>query len=404
MDQTADISQSLIAITNLEEQLTKLLGPAIWNFSRVLAPDVNQNSAEMTALTPQAESLVLEYIKTANNVLDAFTIAPIEIDEDSGKSHTQMISDAFNEVSYIIYSLRYAKALESFADYQFLRTRTWLENKLLAAGKLKDHPDNNITYCIYLPGVIVTKKNGTIDQQATITQEQKTDEIKCYFSTFTAADHYKNILFNEIYDKSSYGMIPRLYEKEILDLCKQALHTILYYPVHMVYEYLSRGYNTIQAQNNASHYIEDVLKKQNYQLSPDFLETEKVIDEIIKKGLDNIPQLEKETKEVFAQEFKQQTILQLYYGSIYPNNYYQLDVRKPLKINPEEAEFPYLVDFYLYNDQKLNTDFPFETYALILTPEAKQNIFQAVSNGQNNPNFTINDYLNYRPVNKLRDL
>jgi hypothetical protein len=255
-----------------------------------------------------------------------------------------------------------------------------------------------------MPDVILTTPGGAVDLQATAAQEQKTAEIKCYFSTFPAADKYKLSLFNVLYERSSYSMVPRLFEDKILELCKQVLHSLLYSPVHTIYDYLDRGYSPVQALNNTSRYIENILRKQNFSLSPEFSDTDALLDDLIHKELDKIPQLEKKTKDVFAKELKYEAIIRLNSREIYPNNYYQLNFRKPLPTNPEEAEFDALVDLYIYTEHGLNNDYPMETYALILTEEAKQNIYQVVSNGQIDPNFTVNDYLTYRPFNKNKDL
>jgi hypothetical protein len=157
-----------------------------------------------------------------------------------------------------------------------------------------------------------------------------------------------------------------------------------------VYEFLDQKFTLIEAKNNVLNLISKQLKSENYysdmeKFKKEFLQT--MITETRK-----IKALDEDTSKIISDEFWK--IFRDNYDNLifFPENFYQISFRKAEEDREAEKDFSNVIDFYLLENDGAPWDMPIETYAIEFTEDVKKDIFNIVTNGFVNPNFTLTDY------------
>lgn len=395
-----ELEKALNNISSIEDLITKSFGGEIWGYANIISSKTSSLEIKIASLTNEQKELIYKYIENVNQVLITFDLEAVLIEKDNSYSELDNITIAFIEASSLLYNLRYAKAKSEAAEYKMLRIYTWLEIEMLKKGNLLDDPSTAITIAIPLSNELKIKENGDIDIELTKVSEENSHIIKTFLSQVTHAKSIQNTLFQAILDNTNYGMIPRLYEEAIYNMCENLIKIISFEPINNVYSYLSRGYTLAQSLNNVNSYYLETLKGQKFSFLPEMKEYNDLLDKEILAVISKLPQLEETTIQEFTNDVKKEVAKILAYGLAFPSHYYQLNFRKANPIYESEIPFDFIVDSYIYKDNKLLSDYPIETYALVLTDDAKTAIFERVTNGQINPNYTLQDYLKYIPYKK----
>lgn len=392
---TTQSTEVFSKINELEDRLTKALGPSIWLYANVIDPKSLIQTISFQDLDLEKQQLVKEYIAVINILLEQFELDPVVIENNNARTELDNLLAAFTESTSLLYNLRLIKAIEQYADYQLLRVHTWLEHKMLEKDDRKNNPDTEITYTMYLPGTIKTTDFGAIDLNATRIAEEQSNAIKTYLSLYTEAKHATNDLLDVLLSRSSYSVVPRFFQDLFLELGTKVIMILMSEPVSNVYRYLDRGYTVGQAKTNVINYYKQLLLKNN-EFPEDFKDVEKVIDELILKTLKTIPNLESKTITGLTIDIKNELMTLFATGLLYPTNYYQFDFRKADPGESEENQYKYVIDAYFYLENVLSNEYPVESYAITLTDEANTAIFEAVTNGQINPGYTLEDFLKFK--------
>lgn len=384
---TNSTTQAIENISALEKKISSLLGNNIWNYAQILNPALN-SELKLQALTDTARQTLQDYITQVNNVLNAFEIDPLSVETDGSN-----ITEQFELASLFVYKMRYKKALELFADYELVRVKTWLENKILKSANMDQHPDNDITYTVHVADSIITLPNGMIDREATIKSENETHRLKTVFSLLPYAPRAARSRLIYFYDVSARGGAYRVYNDQLQELITKMIGIFLEVPVQTIYSYLQRGYTPRQAQANTISYYGKILKDQKYQLAPALAELDQELSTFARTTLDTLEALEEESKNILIKELKEKIILDFANGALIPQVFYQLEFHKPRDFDEVIPGSGLQVDLFMYDDTRLVSDFPLESYSVNLTSEAKTQIFEFVTNGIVNPNYTLKDFL-----------
>jgi archaellum component FlaF (FlaF/FlaG flagellin family) len=185
--------------------------------------------------------------------------------------------------------------------------------------------------------------------------------------------------------------VPRLLEKDILKLCEIIMTKIGFFISTKVYEFLNNKYTLVEAKNNVLSLIGKQLSSNNYYSDLEKFKTELL--QIIKSEISEIKSINEETANILIDEFW--NIFKNNFDSLlfFPANYYSIDFRKADDKRDSEKEFSNVIDFYLIENDGTPWDMPVETYAVEFTQETKEKIFEVITNGFVNPNFTLTDYL-----------
>jgi hypothetical protein len=114
--------------------------------------------------------------------------------------------------------------------------------------------------------------------------------------------------------------------------------------------------------------------------------------QVMRKEMLKIKALDEETSKTISDEFW--NIFRDNFDNLifFPENYFQIDFRKSEDDREQENEFSNVIDFYLLENDGTPWDMPIETYAIEFTEDAKKDIFNIVTNGFVNPNFTLTEY------------
>lgn len=394
MDELTRINNN---ITEAEQKLSQSLGAEIWGYSSIIDPSGFAQEIKFTSLSDEQKQLLQTYINSVNDLLKAFNLDEVTTQNDSSKSELEQYNNAFIEASSLMYNLRYAKAKSEAAEYQLLRIHTWLEVEMLKKGGLIEHPDTEISIAIPVTDVIKIKDNGEIDLRLSEEAEKVSHTIKTYLSLIPHARAITKTLFQQFLDNLSYGLIPRIYDIELTALSEKIIRIVAAEPINNIYKYLEKGYTIKQAVTNVTTYYKELLTSQNFRFVPQLKDYDELLDKTIAETLAKIPQLKEVTARELTEQIKNEVAKALAYGLVYPINFYQLHFRKANPNFESETDFDFVIDSYLYEGARIMNEYPVETYAIVLTDGAKEAIFERVTNGQVNPNYTLEKYLKYKP-------
>jgi len=114
---------------------------------------------------------------------------------------------------------------------------------------------------------------------------------------------------------------------------------------------------------------------------------------LIDEELLGFKQLYPQTRAAIKVELIEILLFMIYCGDFVPLSYFDVKFRSNPEFDNYEKRFHTLLDLYLIMDNGSKLPFPVETYNIDFTDEAKVEIFEAVTAGIVNPNFTLADYL-----------
>ena len=381
MPQTSISKQNLVVLftelNTYEQQIAKKLGPQIFDYLFLFSKDTSLE-IKLPVLDTNTQTLFNNFLLSANKVFKELKIPPNE-NKDLGKNFLETLAD--------IYQLRYFDALKVFSEYQLERVPTKNEQQLIrslnqAADKSGETPLN---IGIFIEDAFVEDDFGIIDYQASVKKENKEHDIKSYFSAYAQSMQLQKQFFYDLLDVTTRGMVPRLYQDELLKLNQEVLTEAIVFFAKRVYEYLERGFLPKDAQENVQEFYNSILQKQNYEYEPEFSDLKNNLQAILESLLNSINGLNKETISDLIEEYLELLKIYLQRGLLIPKTLFKFEFR-------QLQDEIYLESYLVFETGEFSSA-PVETYKIALTDEAKTMIFNHVTNGIENPNFTLEDYL-----------
>jgi hypothetical protein len=373
-------------LKEIETEVTKQLGPQVWDYGPALLGTPSL-SLDMVNLTPETMSLLKSYLARIQEILTALKLPQMPELENKPLQN-------FSEAMHTLYYLKEQQAEMLFADYELLRIQTWVETKIFEYSKgLMSEPDQ--TFAVNIPGSIVVTDDKMVDAEATLAKENNEHNIKSYLSGFPFAKKGRDSFLRDFMSFTTKGMVPRFYFKEMEELCEKLLTEVMIVTSKQVYSYLGKGYTPKQAQTNSYNYFLQILKDQNDKYEPDLAELGQKLRDITTEALGAIKPLEEQTKKIVTEELLAFMIEYFKTNKVFPWNYYKLEIRKANPKHLSELDYDYVIDSFLLENDGSVTSYPVETYAFAFTPEAKIDIFNYVTDGFINPNYSLEDYLAY---------
>ena len=381
MPQTSISKQNLVELftelNTYEQQIAKKLGPQIFDYLFLFSKDTSLE-IKLPVLDTNTQTLFNNFLLSANKVFKELKIPPNE-NKDLGKNFLETLAD--------IYQLRYFDALKVFSEYQLERVPTKNEQQLIrslnqAADKSGETPLN---IGIFIEDAFVEDDFGIIDYQASVKKENKEHDIKSYFSAYAQSMQLQKQFFYDLLDVTTRGMVPRLYQDELLKLNQEVLTEAIVFFAKRVYEYLERGFLPKDAQENVQEFYNSILQKQNYEYEPEFSDLKNNLQAILESLLNSINGLNKETISDLIEEYLELLKIYLQRGLLIPKTLFKFEFR-------QLQDEIYLESYLVFETGEFSSA-PVETYKIALTDEAKTMIFNHVTNGIENPNFTLEDYL-----------
>lgn len=389
MAQSAPVTQNTGLLENifqLENEIASLLGKEVLDYVFLFTNQVPLQ-IEFEELTPHAKEILKEYVLAVENLFNKLGVP-------TNYRKQKSLQQAFRNAMQDSYLFRFVQARKEYAEYQLVRVPTEIERRIMESiDGLADDKFLPSVITFALPEAFVIDNFGQIDIKATAEIEKKEHQIKSYLSIVTMIDELSYILLNNFEDITIFGMVPRLLRQELLEINEELIQTVAMYFTRQCYAYLNRGLSPAQAKENVKAYYAKATKGTSVKFPPAMGDLEKLIEPIITDGINNLPRLYPQTKTALMEEYKELVLFMINSGYFIPENLYELIFRTQEQFDKYEKRFNYLIDVYLILDDNTKLPQPMETYNVDFTQEAKMEIFEAVTNGLENPVFNLSDYL-----------
>ncbi|MFQ5492739.1 MAG: hypothetical protein ACE5DX_01090 [Candidatus Dojkabacteria bacterium] len=382
---TNSISTLVTDLSDIEKQLISVLGPEILDYIFLFSKEESLD-IKIEQTSPQTERLMLRYIEIIEKLVSLYEL---KLDKTGKKT-----PEIFLEAMHDLYIMRYLEARLEFAEYQLVRVPTKLERSIIKSMDVpKDQKFLPSTITFAIPDAFVINDFGVLDFQATSEREKRENIMKSYLSALTEFTGIRDQMIDDLDDITVYGMVPLLYVDELRLLNETVAETCYMYFTPRLYSYLARGMSPGQAKANLNAYYRKITNNTESKFPPQLEDLEDQVVKVITDGLRAMKSLYPETRKVLLEDYKELLLYYINSGLFTPVNLYQLRFRPPEQFDKDERKFNFLIDLYLVMDDGNVLPEPFETYNVDFTHEAKYEIFNAVTNGLENPKFTLNDYL-----------
>jgi len=366
----------------IEEKIKTFYGSTVFDYVFLFGGKETKPIIDCTS--EKQKILLQEYIGAVNTFFKESNQPEIVF------SDTSTLDKNFWEAMHNLYIFRQMCAQCLFAKYEMIRIDTWVEDKMniLSKGTL---PKSTTTFTLDIPGALIRDNLGSIDFDSCLLKEQQTNNIKSCLSAVPSGRQDASYLFTLFCNYTSKEFVPRFFEKEIINLCETIMREIGLFLSKDIYSYLDKKYSLIEAKNNVLNLIYNQLRSNNY--FPALINFKAELIKRIIKELSLIKTLDSEVVKIIADEFW--AIFSLYFERkiFFPQNYYSLVFRMADSQRKTEEDFRYIIDSSLIEDDGTVWTFPIETYAIELSQDSRIKIYDFISNGFENPLYTLNDYL-----------
>ncbi|KXK26500.1 MAG: hypothetical protein TR69_WS6001000504 [candidate division WS6 bacterium OLB20] len=381
---TLQISKKL---RELESFFATKMGPQVLDYLFLFTKDESVK-VEFHQLPPDVETEVRHYIELADRIMNASGIEPAT--GEDVPLHEKFISRLHD-----MYLLRYVEAKRQFAEYQLVRVPTRTEQSILNQMNLPDKADHTVPVSIHfqIPDAFVIDDDGNLDVPATLEAEATDHQIVSYFSAIPLLPSLTAQLFQDLDDITVFENATLFLREELMHVNEIVLQETIIYLTRRVYAYMDRGQSWIQGVANVKEYHRQISEGTSPDFPPDLADLGSEIERLLSEELAEIKQLEPQTRITLVEEYKELILYYIHAGILLPENYYKLEFRDPREYTRDEQRFNLLFDLYLYNDDGELLPVPFETYNIDFTQESRQQIFDAVTGGLENPDFTLTEYL-----------
>jgi len=356
----------------LEEKIAQKLGAQIFDYL-FLFSDKSIEQVILPNITSDTSDLFNQYLKIYRNICQI-----LKIESHKGSSLIEEFLEALRD----IYQLRFFDAKYLFSEYQLERVPTKMETKIMKDYKAEE---TALNIGIFIENAFVEDKNGEIDYAATVKKEEQEHLIKSYLSAYPEGIRLKSKLYYSLIEITTRGMVPRMYQDELLQINEELLTETISYFSAKVYDYLKRGFLPRDARANVLSFYNEILKKQNYRLAPQMEDLQKNLQTILQERLAEIKDLRPDTVSELIDQYLELIKVYLQAGLLLPKTLFNLQFRA-------EEDGVYLDSYLVFETGELSSA-PVETYKIALSDEAKAVIFEHVTNGIENPEFTLEDYL-----------
>jgi hypothetical protein len=390
------IPHAFVNFLGLEHALIELI---IKNQAQYLKNTINTKDTKLTQ-TIQRYNQLSQSIQSQFDVLKGTRI-----------NFLQSFEESFLYSMLIAQYLRVLLLKPKYASYQFEKILSKPEKRIFKTSqnqfKYEDMP------CFEFTENIITDAFGDVDIEETQNLEEKTDEIKIFFSSFHKVTKMSKYLQVQMQNHAKHLVFSNLNPKLLETLCSAVASIFAEKYTKSIYFQL-KSENNLEAiaektksylQDTALNYLRNQEIKDQFKLKED---VHKASQEIMNSQKEFPPKLILEiTNDLFETAIKS-LILQWYE---FPKNFFNFSFRllEPQEIVSHEAKFA--LDAFIYKqDGQLNTK-EYETYAITLDKNSQDMLYTLASQNIQNPKHiqkVIDKYFEPLPfariVKKINDL
>lgn len=381
--QTQTYKKDVGTLTILEQKIAENLPLEVFDYPYILTPESYLEIILTSPLTTKQLDILSDYNSFTQKFFQNLGIK-IEIPEtDTFKK--------FLELSRNIYLFRFVEARTLFAQYSLFTVPTL--GAIHIARESGDYTENTLSVEINIPDSMVINNDGLFDFEQTLALEEKTNLIKSTLSSFSNFLDLANKSIPDLLNITTRGFLISINESIILEIMQVVLQNLIIETNKLVYNYISRGYSPVEASDNVRDLLIKTTPKSGILLPESLKHMQKSTEEIIRENINDNILLDPKTKEDLFQEIMELIIHYSTQGEFISPNMYKLEFIHYSDLPPDYKNYHHIIEVYLLDDIGDTLSTPNEAYDIDFSRTSKEALFRLVTNGFENPNLTLNDYL-----------
>lgn len=370
-------------LTILEQRIAENLPLEVFDYPYILTPE---NYSEIKLNSPLSTKQ-LEVLTDYNSFTQNF-LHDLGIEIQTTKTDT---FEKFLELSRNIYLFRFVEARTLFAQYSLFTVPTL--GAIQIAQESGDYTENTLSVEINIPDSMVINDDGIFNFEQTLALEEKTDLIKSTLSSFSNFLDLANKSIPDLLNITTRGFLISMNESIILEIMQVVLQNLIIETNKLVYNYISRGYSPVEASDNVRDLLIKTTPKSGILLPESLKHMQKPTEEMVKENINDNILLDQKTKEDLFQEIMELIVHYSTQGEFISPNMYKLEFIHYSDLLPDYKDYHHIIEVYLLDDIGDTLSTPNEAYDIDFSRTSKEALFKLVTNGFENPNLTLNDYL-----------
>jgi len=383
-------SQTKVKINNqtpdlniLEQEIADIFPPQVFDYPYILSPETHKDIKLNSPLSAKQ----IEVLSRYNSFADSFfTEIGVEID------HSEVdLFEKFLELSRNIYLVRFVEARKLFAQYSLFIIPTLAG--LQIAKDFGESTESPVSMEISIPGSLLINDDGSFDFEGTVELEKKTNTIKSTFSSFSNFLDLANKSIADLTNITTRGFLISMNEKALLEIMQIALQNLIIEVNKLSYDYIDRGYSPREAYENVRKMLMETTPKTGTILPEVLKSSQKPTEDLIIENIKLHIEIDQNVQEDLFTEIMELIVHYSSEGLLVSENMYKLRFLHYADLPADYQNYHHVIEVFLmddFGDTLLN---PSEAYDIDFSRNFKEILFTLVTNGMENPDLPIEDYL-----------
>jgi hypothetical protein len=371
-------------LSKLEGRIAAEISPEILDYIFLLDHHTKQKATFNTPLKGNQIALLQEYNALGTNISKELGIE-LKITSDD-------VFEKYLEISHEMYLMRFIEARKYFVEYALVRVMS--EPEILYLREASIDREQMFTLEIVMPESIILESSGELNYEKTKLLEAKTNQIASTLSSYSNLFDLSSRLYKDIYDLSLKTFLVSMNQDLLITLLQDILHIVIIEANKDVYKYLNSGYRPTEAIDN----VKSMFKKSNISRTafPErFAPLQSDIELIIEESLQSLKNNEKSLIAELKSIIIELLILYIREGLVVSSNFYKIEFVHHNDLSEITSKYKHIINTYLLDDFGKTLQEPSETYDIRFSQRFKKILFNLLTNGNINPNMSLEKYLNF---------
>lgn len=381
--QTVNIGKTIEEIGKLEKLISTQISPNILDYVFLLAPNRDDRIILSKPLTIEQIKLLENFNQHSLKYFDY-----IELPLETKKAGT---FENYLEIHRNVFLTRFVEARKLFAEYSLFSIPTKEAAKL--SKNLTPDLEPAVSMEIKVADTIILNDDGSLNFQKTKEKEDETNLLRSVFSSYGNLSYLTFKSIRDLYNITTRAFLISMNQEFLIKLMEVVLQKLIIESNKLVYNYIDKGYPTHEAISNVKSLLEKSTSKEGRELPSQFKNIEKELEETIDTNLESNIKLEKKILSELKNEIYELLVHYSTIGKYVSSNFYKLKFIEFKDLGEDYPNRHNVVELYLYDDFQDVSKHPAEAYDIDFSRDFKKTLFQLVTNGNENPNLTLEDYL-----------
>lgn len=371
-------------LTELESEVSQAFPGEVFDYPYILTPENSTNVTLNAPLNSQQIKLLTKYNEFGQKYFSDLGIE-IDLPSDAG------LFEKYLEFSRNLYLVRFVEARKLFGQYSLFAIPTL--GALEISRKSDDLSENTMSMEIFIPEAFVINDNGSFNFEDSVSLEKQTNLIRRTLSSFGNFIDLANKSIPDLLNITTRSFLISMNEQVIIDTMQVALQNLIIEVNKSVYEYLDRGFPPQEARENVVSMLKQSTSSRGTLLPRTLNHMQQSTEELIQDALSDHIKIEKSVQDDLFTEIMELIVHYCFEGELVSQNIYKL-VFTPYDDLPSEYQrYHHVVEVFLMDDEGDTLSVPNEAYDIDFSRKSKEAIFRLVTNGFENPQLPLNNYL-----------